>query len=390
MDPIEKHRGEMDDYMSAHAELMGVIKGESQEGIPTTWLNVMQHSYLERMAGTPEGSYAADPEPVYIAAQKAAGVTLMDQFIPTNPLTIGDLGYEAKDKAATATTGAERIVRDGMEIDSPEAAVGHMERFVFPSIEKAIEDFDAERHVEGILAWELSIQERIGPTMLKTGYGFVPFPSLMYYQYGYEHYFSAYALYPEVMERHFKLQADLCLMKNEAAALIYKEGLLPPLYRLDHDMADSRGTLVSMDSLERIWFPHFARCIKPLVDTGLKLIWHCDGNLSEMAPRLIDAGVKGFQGFQYEDGMDYVEICKMKDKDGEGLFIWAGSSVTVTLPFGTRAQVRDELRFLVEHGPKTGLVLGASSSIVPGVPWGNMEELLQGLAHYRMHGRKGL
>ena len=64
-----------------------------------------------------------------------------------------------------------------------------------------------------------------------------------------------------------------------------------------------------------------------------------------------------------------------------------GVSVTCTLPYGTPDDVRRELRWLVENGPPTGLFLGASSSITPGVPWQNVQALVEGLAHYRRHGR---
>jgi len=41
--------------------------------------------------------------------------------------------------------------------------------------------------------------------MLKSGYGHIGFPSLAYSTYGYENYFMAYALYPDVIERGFAL-----------------------------------------------------------------------------------------------------------------------------------------------------------------------------------------
>jgi uroporphyrinogen decarboxylase len=106
-------------------------------------------------------------------------------------------------------------------------------------------------------------------------------------------------------------------------------------------------------------------------------------------PRLIEVGLKGFQGFQYEHGMDYPRICRLRARDGDELFIVAGVSVSTTLPFGTPDDVRRELRWLVEHGPRTGLALGCSSSVTPGVPWENIQALLEGLAYYREHGREG-
>jgi len=85
--------------------------------------------------------------------------------------------------------------------------------------------------------------------------------------------------------------------------------------------------------------------------------------------------------------MDYEKICAMKTRDGEPLTIIAGVSVTRALPFGTSADVRKEMRWLVEHGPKTGLFLGCSSSIAPGVAWENLVALVEGLKYYQQHGR---
>jgi hypothetical protein len=365
---------------------LDTILGKPTAGIPTFCINFMEHAHLERLAGAQPGAYRGHPDEVYLACQRAVGVCVLDQYLADNPLTMGDRGFEGRERGAT--TGAEQIVLDGLPISSPEAVVEHLERFEFPRLQARVRAFDEEARLREILAHEASLQERLGPTILKTGYEFVSFPALAYGAYGYANYFGAYALHPQVMERHFALQADLSLRNNEAAARAYQEGRLPPLYRLDHDMADSRGTLVDVRSLDRIWFPHFARCLEPLLNAGVRLIWHCDGNLMAMVPRLLEVGIAGFQGFQYEDGMDYPAICRMRTREGEDLTIVAGVSVTRTLPFATPMQVKDELSWLVENGPRTGLFLGASSSVTPGVPWDNIEAFVQGLQHYRRYGRR--
>ena len=357
------------------------------EGIPTGILHVMEHEFIERIAGAQPGYYVKRPEETYLAMQRNMGVCVMDQRLWDNPLTMGPRGFEGRERGTT--TGATEIVLNGMVIDSPEAVVEHMERFLFPSLIVAARSFDEETRTRQAIKYERDMQHRIGPTMLKTGHGIVSFPTLAYGSYGYVNYFSAYALYPEVMEKCFSLQADLALRNNRAVARAYIKANLPPLNRLDHDMADSRGTLVSIKSLDEIWFPHFARCLEPLLKAGVKMIWHCDGNLMEMVPRLIEVGLKGFQGFQYEDGMDYEKICRMKTKDGDDLLITAGVSVTRTLPMGKPSDVKREMAWLVENGPKTGLCLAASSSITPGVPWENLEVLIEGMRYYREHGRSG-
>lgn len=130
-----------------------------------------------------------------------------------------------------------------------------------------------------LIEGERAVQGFFGSSILKTPYeGFNAIPALRYGIYGYEAYLMAYALYPEVMERDFALQAELARRQNQRAARAIVGRDLAPAVRLDHDMADSRGTLVSVASLERLWFPQLERAIAPLVQAGVRCLWHCDGN----------------------------------------------------------------------------------------------------------------
>ena len=361
------------------------------KGIPAWLVHVMDIPFMEEITGHRPGDFAKDPDKVYLAFQRSAGVCYIDQYIPDNPLTMGHGGFEVG-TTRTITTGAGEIVLDGIKIDSPEAVLEHMERFVFPGRQQRLASFDPDDPavIEKLVSAECAIQRRFGCDMVKGPYsdGFQSFPIFHNYTYGYENYFMAYAMYPEIMEKDFAQQADVAVLENRAAARAIIEGGLPKLIRLDYDMADSRGSMVNIASLDRIWFPHFARCIQPFLDAGIRLIWHCDGNLMEMLPRLIEVGISGFQGFQYEDHMDYERICQMTDREGNPLFIIAGASVTRTMPLGTRQDVIDEIKWLVEKGPRTGLILGASSSVVPGTSHDNIKALMEGLLYYQEHGRE--
>ncbi|MCL1870659.1 MAG: hypothetical protein FWF90_09645 [Promicromonosporaceae bacterium] len=310
----------------------------------------------------------------------------MDQQLWDNPLSMRQDGY-GPETARGATTGAAEIVLDGMRIGSPEAVAAHIEAHLLPQRQAELAAFDAEAWAGWVAEGERAAQERLGQDILKAPYGWAGFPVFRYGLYGYEHYFSAWALYPEVIEREMSLTADLCALRNAATARAIVENGLPPYIRLDFDLADSRGTLASPESLDRIWLPHFARAVAPLARSPVRMVWHCDGNLMALAPRLLEAGVKGFQGFQYEDGMDYEAICRMKARDGDDLLIIGGVSVTRTLPFGRPADVARELSWLVRHGPRNRLFLGVSSSVAPGAPWENLQALAQGLRHYREGGR---
>lgn len=378
------------DQWQDHVRLvLDTIAMRPTQGIPTWGLNDMQWSHLETLSGNPPGSYEREPVRIYREFQLKAGVCFIDQWIPNNPLSMKDRGFDG-DTARTATTGAGEIIRDDMVIDSPEAVVEHMEKHLFPQWEKWRHDLEAsaDEEVRKLIAAEVGVQTLFGMNMLKGPYGgFFAFPAFLYSHYGYANYFMAYVLYPEVIERGFKIHAEASALHNRIGARAIIEGGLPRLIRLDHDMADSRGILVDVKTLDALWFPHFAHALQPFHDAGIRLIWHCDGNLMDMVPRLLEVGIGGFQGFQYEDGMDYEKICKMKTREGDDLFIIAGVSVTTSLPLGKPADVRRQMDWLVENGPKVGLMLGCSSSIVPGVPLENMKTLIEGFAHYRQHGR---
>jgi hypothetical protein len=368
---------------------LDTINMKPTKGIPTALVHIMDIPFIEEFSGHKPGAFRQNPDEVYVAFNQRMGTSFIDQYLADNPLTMGTHGYEATAERG-ATTGAENPVLDGITIDGPEAVIRHLEEVVFPDLQERIADYESSSAAETakLISGERALQERFGNNLLKVPYhGFLHFPMLRYYHYGYVPYFQAYALYPEVMERDFCLQADLAEKENRVAARAFVEGGLPPLIRLDHDLADERGTIPSLDSLERLWFPQMARAIRPLLDAGIRLIWHCDGNLMEMIPPLLEIGLGGFQGFQYECGMDYQKICRLKDRRGEPLFIWAGVSSCTTLPWGKPQKVKDELKWLVENGPERGLVLGASSSVTPGAPHENLRALIEGLSYYREHGR---
>jgi hypothetical protein len=386
---MEDHlKGEIMENLSFNAKLaLDTIYKKPAKGIPNWVIHPMEHSIIDYLAGKEPGTYEKFPRETYLEMQKKIGTCMIDQYIPENPLSMGKKGYEKK--LDTPTTGKKEIEYDGIKIDSPEAVVEHLEKVVFPKRKHDIETWSDDFIpviAEKIINAEKEIQNEFGPDILKVPYGVASFPGFAYGTYGYEYYFMAYALYPDVIEKSFKLAADYHQLYNKAVAYAYKKGKLPPLLRLDHDMADSKGTLVNIKTLDKMWFPHFERAIKPIRDE-ITLIWHCDGNLMEMVPRLIECGIKGFQGFQYEFGMDYEKICKMKTKDGDSLFIIAGVSVTQTLPHGSPEDVKKEMKWLVENGPKTGLFLGCSSSMPPGVPLENILALVEGFKYYREHGR---
>ena len=93
---------------------LDTINQKPTRGIPTWLVHIMQHAHIERLAGVPPGKYLESPEETYLAYLHNIGVCFVDQYIPLNPLTMGDRGYESKERGAT--TGAEEVVLNGIQI----------------------------------------------------------------------------------------------------------------------------------------------------------------------------------------------------------------------------------------------------------------------------------
>ena len=149
------------------------------KGIPVGGINNMQWSHLESFSSNPSGSYPKDPVRVYKEFLLSIGNCFVDQWIPENPLSIKEKGYDA-DFERGSNTGGEKIIRDGMLIDSPEAVVEHMEKYGFRRMEehKLYLKNNFEEEVCKRIADEVEVQRLFGMKMLKgpySGYGLLPY-----------------------------------------------------------------------------------------------------------------------------------------------------------------------------------------------------------------------
>jgi len=78
----------------------------------------------------------------------------------------------------------------------------------------------------------------------------------------------------------------------------------------------------------------------PLVENGIGVIWHCDGDITLILSDIMDLGVIGLQGFEEEHGVKYDETVKLSDLTGRPISVWGCVSVVTTLPHGSVEDVR--------------------------------------------------
>ena len=310
---------------------------------------------------------AEDPVGVAVEAFRRVGANLVPQFANGTPLW----------------TRGERPQAPRAE---PEEIVAYVESL--PPDEQVERDFDLEQHAAAHYEALRPVQEAAGGDLLRIG-GF-GMPSVMggYSQWGYEGWLAFLILYPDHADRLWGHQAAWARLQNRAIAeAVRRYGLAPFVYSGD-DICFNDGPMLSVGHLRRHYFPQLRWAIQPLHDAGIRIVWHCDGDVRPILPDLLAAGMWGFQGFQEETGCTLAHMAAQRTRWGTRPVLWGSVSVTTTLPFGTADQVRADVercfRTAAADGP---FALANSSSIMPEVP---LENVLALYEHGRQFGREFL
>lgn len=168
----------------------------------------------------------------------------------------------------------------------------------------------------------------------------------LYSRYGYEAFLAAVALYPEAVEKLFWQSAIQARQQNIILCRLIREFDLPPVLFCGCDICTGQGPLVSPAFLKERYWPHARYSVEPLLEAGIRLVYHCDGNVMPIIEDIVAAGFSGFQGFQYEFGVDPYKIREYV-RDRPSLF-FAGLSVSKTLPLGTVEDVRREVEYVMD------------------------------------------
>jgi hypothetical protein len=207
--------------------------------------------------------------------------------------------------------------------------------------------------------------------------GIVPVPNFwclgghfpLYHQFGYIAFLSACALYPEAVNKIWWAKSLPSRERAKILVRLYREYDLVPLLFCGEDLCNNKGPMVAPEMLRQYYFPTVRMITEPLVDAGIRLVHHCDGDIRLVLNDVVAAGFSGLQGFQYELGLDPYEFRRLRSLRGEELIFFGGLNVTRTLPFGTPQDARDEVDYIFDYTDGgRGLFLFTSSSTGSEVP----------------------
>lgn len=140
------------------------------------------------------------------------------------------------------------------------------------------------------------------------------------------------------------------------------EGLLD-VAQVTDDYGAQNAPMMSLDTFRTFYRPHVARFAGLAKEFGLKVFHHDDGAIRPFIPDLIELGVDVLNPIQWRcPGMD---MAGLKRDFGGRLTFHGGIDNQHTLPFGSEADVRAEVRQAIDTlaSDKTGYILAPCHNI---------------------------
>lgn len=313
--------------------IINQLRGEEVDRVPMFGGWNLGVRNLAEIAGITVEQYLRNPEEGVMRANRSLGVDGMaPPVIPRNLESIRDGNLKEETFAGVEP---EALEERGAAVPESEKAI--LQKFDAVKEEKQFRtEFESSLKLLGDIV--------LIPTIWRSIVNFS-----LYFQYGYEAFLSALALYPDEVERIWWEDSILTRERNKILARLYREYNLVPLLFAGHDICTHVGPMCSPLLLRQRYWPHAKRCLEPLLDAGIRVVHHCDGNVMPLIDDMISAGISGFQGFQYECAVDPYQLRERRSLKQEIPLFMAGLSVTRTLPFGSEQDVIDEVDYILDY-----------------------------------------
>jgi len=130
------------------------------------------------------------------------------------------------------------------------------------------------------------------------------------------------------------------------------------------DWGDQRGVILGPDRWREFLKPCWQKIYEKVHAHGKLAISHCCGSVADIMPDIIEIGLDVLESVQPEAaGMNPYEL---KIRWGDKIVFWGCLGSQSTIPFGTPAQIRNEVQKLCqEMGKGGGYILSPAKALQP-------------------------
>jgi len=134
------------------------------------------------------------------------------------------------------------------------------------------------------------------------------------------------------------------------------------------DWGDQRGVTIGPERWRKYVKPRVARLYEAVHRAGKLAISHCCGNVADILPDIIEAGLDVLESVQPEAMNPY----ELKRKWGDKITFWGGMGVQRLVPFGKPEEIKAEIRRLRrEMARGGGYILACAKPMQPETPTEN-------------------
>ena len=153
------------------------------------------------------------------------------------------------------------------------------------------------------------------------------------------------------------------------------------IFMMGDDFGMQQGPLMSLDMWRKFLRPGFRKYIELAHSYGIEVMHHTCGSVRALIPDFIECGLDILQSVQPRAaGMDLGEL---KRDFGRDLCFHGSIDIQETLPRGTPAQVREEVRRRMEAGkPGGGFIICTAHNLQPDTPTENILALFDAFREY--------
>ncbi len=148
------------------------------------------------------------------------------------------------------------------------------------------------------------------------------------------------------------------------------------------DFGSQHGPLISLRTFDRFYRAAMQRAIDQAKSYGIIVFHHDDGDLRPLLPRLVEMGIDILNPIQWRCG-DW-DLAALKRDFGARLCFHSAVDNQQTLPFGTPADVRAEVKRLIETlaSDQTGFIIGPCHNLQANTSVENIVALYEAAAEY--------